>query len=227
MNLTKIDGFFEPSDVKSRVHIIGCGSVGSTVAELLARFGITNFVLYDFDRVEGHNIVNQMFVEKDMGKLKTDATKRIICDINPAAEKTIKTYDEGYTGQRLDGYVFLAVDNIDLRRKICEDNKLNPAIKAVFDFRTGLTDAQHFAADWSSAEMRDNLIESMNFTHEEAEAEVPMSACHVPLCAATTVRMVSGYGVNNFINFVKGDPIAKLILVDAFNFTIDAFLQKK
>ena len=226
MDLTKIEGFFTPSKIRSRVHIIGCGSVGSTIAENLARFGVKDFVLYDFDTVDSHNIVNQMFVMSDMGKMKVDAVKRIITDINPEAESTIVTHPEGYTGQRLDGYVFLAVDNIDLRREICVNNKLNPAIKAVFDVRTGLDTAQHYAADWSKAASRDNLIESMNFTHEEAEAETPMSACHVPLCAATTVRVVSAYAVNNFVNFVNGKPLCRVLVADIFKFDVEAYFEK-
>lgn len=226
MDLTKIDGFFKPSDIRSRVHIIGCGSVGSTVAENLARFGVKDFVLYDFDTVDPHNIVNQMFVQKDMGSMKVDAVKRIITDINPDAESSIVTHPEGYNGQRLDGYVFLAVDNIDLRREICTANKLNPAIKAVFDFRTGLDSAQHYAADWSKARSKEDLIESMNFSHEEANAETPMSACHVPLCAATTVRIISAYGVNNFVNFVKTGKLCKTMIVNMFDFDIEAYFEK-
>ena len=35
MNLAKSLDVFSPHDVKGRIHIIGCGSVGSTIAELL------------------------------------------------------------------------------------------------------------------------------------------------------------------------------------------------
>ena len=35
MNLAKSAEFFNPINVKDRVHIIGCGSVGSAVAEQL------------------------------------------------------------------------------------------------------------------------------------------------------------------------------------------------
>ena len=49
MVLTKSIEYFDPVNVKGKCHIIGCGSVGSTVAALLARLGVTKFVLYDFD----------------------------------------------------------------------------------------------------------------------------------------------------------------------------------
>ena len=61
MNLVKSQDYFNPLDVTKRCHIIGCGSVGSTVAELLIRLGLTKISLYDFDVVSAHNLANQMF----------------------------------------------------------------------------------------------------------------------------------------------------------------------
>ena len=48
MDLSKSYEFFQPDMLTSRVHIIGCGAIGSTVAENLARFGITKITLYDY-----------------------------------------------------------------------------------------------------------------------------------------------------------------------------------
>ena len=223
MDLSKSYDFFKPEMLKERIHIIGCGSVGSTVAELLARFGLTNITLYDFDVVEKHNIVNQMFTANDVGRPKVDAVADIICNINPDAKDCIKTVPEGYSNQRLSGYVFLCVDNIDLRREIATKYEGNTFIKAMFDFRTRLTDAQHYAADWSDNKMVSDLINSMNFTREEAAEATPMSACNVALSVAPTLRIVCSYGVSNFINFVTKGEIKKLVLIDAFNFTVNAF----
>ena len=78
MNLSKSYEFFKPEMLEGRVHIIGCGSVGSTVAENLSRFGVKDIVLYDFDKVEAHNIVNQMFTQADIGKLTTEAVASFI-----------------------------------------------------------------------------------------------------------------------------------------------------
>ena len=59
MNLLKSKDYFSPNKVNGKVHIIGCGSVGSTIAELIARTGIKDICLYDFDTVSPHNIANQ------------------------------------------------------------------------------------------------------------------------------------------------------------------------
>lgn len=224
MNLEKSYDFFQPEKCTDAIHIIGCGSVGATVAECLARFGLTNFRLYDFDIVEPHNLANQMFTTEDLYKLKTERTLEMLCRINPEIRNKAKVFSEGYTGQRLNGYVFLCVDNIDLRRKIASDNQSNPYIKAMFDFRTRLEDAQHYAAAWDDPAMVKSFLSTMDFSHEEAEEETPMSACKVPLSVTPTVRTICSLGCSNFINYVKGGvaKLKKMILMNAFTFEIDA-----
>ena len=223
MNLVKSFEYFNPLNCKGRCHIIGCGSVGSTVAENLARLGITKFTLYDFDVVEAHNITNQMFVNSDIGKEKVDAVADIITAINPDASKDIKICRKGYVNQTLNGYVFLCVDNIDTRRDIVEKSKGNRSIKAMFDFRTRLEDSQHYAADWSNSKDIENLLAQMQFTHEEAHEATPVSACNVELCVAPTVRMLCSTGVANFMNFVNGRPLYKTVFIDSFGLWIDAY----
>lgn len=223
MDLSKSYEFFQPEKDKTRVHIIGCGSVGSTVAENLARFGITNFTLWDFDMVEAHNIANQMFTTKDIGRPKIEAVRDMILRINPEAEPDIKLEPEGWQGKLISGYVFLCVDNIDIRRDFVKKHFDHPFIKAVFDFRTGLTDAQHYAADWRNQKMKEDLLNSMDFTHEEAKAETPVSACNIALSVCPTVRVICAYGVSNFINFAKGGELRKMILADAFRFDLISF----
>ena len=73
MDLSKSYDYFQPEKDTARIHIIGCGSVGATVAENLARCGITKFTLWDFDTVEPHNLANQIFRQHDIGKTKVEA----------------------------------------------------------------------------------------------------------------------------------------------------------
>lgn len=224
MNLIKSLEYFNPLDVKSRCHIIGCGSVGSTVAELLVRLGLTKITLYDFDIVSSHNLANQMFVQADVNRLKIDALKDMLLAINPEAEDELQTVPEGWTEKtRLSGYVFLCVDNIDLRREIATKNKINQSILAMFDFRTRLEDAQHFAADWKDLKQVENFINTMDFTHEEAKKETPVTACNIEMGVAPTVRIICSLGVANFMNFIRGKELKKLILADAFAFEFEAY----
>lgn len=222
MDINKFYEFFQPEKCKETIHIIGCGAVGSTIAELLVRMGLTQFKLYDFDIVEPHNIANQMFRSVDIGKKKTEALAEIMREINPEIEIELS---EGYDGDQLDGYVFMAVDTIVVRRKIVENNMYNPFIKAMFDTRISLTDAQGFAARWDEYKEKQTLLNTMNFTDEEAKAIAPVSACNLELSVAPTVRLICNYIVADFINLLQNniDKFKKIILVqDAFDCKVEA-----
>jgi hypothetical protein len=223
MDLSKSYEYFQPDTVREPLNIVGCGSVGATVAEHLVRLGLTNITLWDMDVVDPHNLTNQIFRHKDIGHPKVEALADILTDINPDIKDKLKLYPKGWSGQQLSGYVFLCVDNIELRRQIVEKHMNNPYIKAMFDFRTRLEDAQHYAADWRDRDMKKNLLSSMEFSHEEAMEETPVSACGVTLGVVTTVRAICALGVINFISFVRGHGIRKLINFDAPHYLLDAF----
>lgn len=221
MNLNKHREFFDPEELKEEIHIIGCGAVGSTIAEQLARLGVKQLHLYDFDVVTEHNITNQMFYAAHVGLTKLKALDEILHAINPEIE--LIHHPEGWEeGTTLSGYVYLAVDDIETRQKIVKDNLFNPTIVAMFDTRMRLTDAQHFAALWN-ADGKKFLQETMNFTKEEAANSTPVSACGTTLSVTPTVRIICSLAVSNLINVILGKEIAKTVLIDAFDMTLDAF----
>lgn len=223
MDLSKSYDFFQPDKDDARIHIVGCGSVGSTIAENLARCGVTKMTLWDFDTVEPRNICNQMFRQQDVGKLKVEALKDILTDINPDIADELEIKPDGWKGKLMSGYVFLCVDNIELRREIVEKHMDSPYVKAMFDVRTMLTGAQHYAADWSNYKMKQDFLKSMQFSHEEAAEETPVSACGVVLGIVTTVRLICGMCVNNFIRFVKEEGLWKFVQIDGFTGILDCF----
>ena len=61
---------------KAKVSILGCGGLGSNIAMILARAGIGEIYLYDFDKVEYSNLNRQNYKISDIGKEKTLATKK-------------------------------------------------------------------------------------------------------------------------------------------------------
>ena len=139
MDLSKSYEFLKPDMVTDRIHIIGCGAVGSTLAENLARFGLTKITLHDFDTVEPKNIANQMFTAEDIGSLKVDALARYLQRINPMIKNDLTVNTEGWKPTtKLTGHVFLCVDSIDLRREITEACFCNPLVKTIWDWKPGL-----------------------------------------------------------------------------------------
>ena len=223
MNLNKSRTFFDPDKFDANIHIIGCGAVGSTIAENLARLGIKELILWDFDDVEEHNIANQMFFVNQINKSKMDAVEEICKMVNP--EISIKKKGI-YTDEILSGYLFICPDSIKVRRAILETNLGNPNILGVFEGRMRLTDAQHFASDWSTLDKKRALLNTMNFTDDEAVADTPVSACGTTLSVNFTVRCLVSLMVANFVKFILTGELQKMITLDLSTFVIDSFKDK-
>lgn len=218
MDLVKHLEYFNPETLRNaEIHVIGLGAIGSHVCEMMARTGILKIDVYDFDTVEEHNLANQNYFADDIGLAKTEATAKNCNRINP--EMQIRMHNKGWEpGTRLSGFVFICVDNIDLRRQIVTDNQYNTTIDAMFDFRMGLEDAQHYACDWSKQENIEAFLSTMNFTHEEAKEAMPISACGTTLSIAATVKSIVCDGISNWINFVRTKQLSKLIMHNAFKY---------
>lgn len=87
------DGMKKLSNAK--VAIFGLGGVGSFVCEGLARSGIGNFILVDYDKVDESNINRQLIATvKTIGRYKVDLMKERILEINPDAN--VEVYKEFY-----------------------------------------------------------------------------------------------------------------------------------
>ena len=93
-----------------RVVIIGLGSFGSHVAVELAKSGVGRFSLWDFDRVELHNLMRHSCGINDLGRLKTDAIKDCILGKNPYASVDLFPCDITQNSERLAG----EIDSSDL-----------------------------------------------------------------------------------------------------------------
>ena len=67
----------------SRVGIAGVGGLGSTVAVALARVGVGELVIADFDVVEPSNLNRQQYFVDQLGHYKVDALTETLRRINP------------------------------------------------------------------------------------------------------------------------------------------------
>ncbi|GMQ58208.1 thiamine biosynthesis protein ThiF [Vallitalea sediminicola] len=76
---------------KGKVAIAGLGGLGSNIAIMLARTGIGELFLVDFDIVEPSNLNRQCYNISHLGMPKTEALKQQIKEINPYVEVKIKT----------------------------------------------------------------------------------------------------------------------------------------
>ena len=122
----------------AKVAVFGLGGVGSFVCEGLARSGVGNFVLVDFDKVDESNINRQLIANVNtIGEYKVDLMKERILQINPDAK--VEAYREFFTDSKRDiitenlSYVVDCVDTVMAKIAIiCRCDELDvPIISAM------------------------------------------------------------------------------------------------
>ena len=87
----------------ARVIIFGVGGVGSWCAESLVRSGIRHLTIVDSDRVCITNVNRQaMATTGTVGRVKVEALKERLLEINPAAE--ITTIQEIFSADTADSF---------------------------------------------------------------------------------------------------------------------------
>lgn len=67
----------------AKVAIVGLGGLGSNVALWLARLGVGQLLLYDFDKVELSNLNRQYYFLEDVGQYKATALLGHLKAVNP------------------------------------------------------------------------------------------------------------------------------------------------
>jgi molybdopterin/thiamine biosynthesis adenylyltransferase len=137
LEFTRQNNIFNPKDQKSKIHILGAGSTGSFIALTLAKLGFDNINIYDFDKIEAHNIPNQFYRTEDIGKHKTEAIKDIVkgfseLDLNAENIKINKDTDLGI---ELNSIVIFCLDNIKTRALVYDMIKDYPIF--LIDTRMG------------------------------------------------------------------------------------------
>ncbi len=119
---------------KSQVAVVGIGGVGGYVCLMLARCGIENLTLVDFDKVDETNINRQVVANtKTVGQFKTQIMKQQILEINPKCKVT--TYDERLCSENIEqiitknfDYVVDAIDDISNKVNLikhCKEKNIN------------------------------------------------------------------------------------------------------
>lgn len=99
---------------QAKVAVVGLGGVGGVCAIALARSGISNFVLCDFDKVNISNFNRQVVASySNLDEYKVDVIEKMILDINKDA-KIVKIKEPFNSESTLFNYEFdYLVDAID------------------------------------------------------------------------------------------------------------------
>ena len=132
--------------------IIGAGSLGSSFlsaglicGKMSETLGFRRIYIYDFDKVEPRNLLNQMYRPKDVGESKISAIENIIQQFSES--KIIPKNEKVGPKSNLSGVIVTLVDNMDARRQIFELCRYRADIPYYVDARTGLNEAYVVAFD--------------------------------------------------------------------------------
>lgn len=226
-NLTKHSEIFNQGMLENTpVHIIGCGATGSNIAFQLAKLGIPELHLYDMDKVEEHNIANQMFSESDIGRNKAVALKDILhrfgaSEITSIGAHTEKV-DENYIAENpLTGIIFCATDTMGSRKEIFEAAAYaNVGVKRWIEMRLSLS----YVMIYSIRPTNLNECEKYAQTLYSSEEVVETSACGTSQTAMPTASILAGacvWEMLNDLNSASGSDIDhNEILIDIPTWTI-------
>ena len=138
------------------VLIVGLGGVGGYALESLARSGIGNFILIDYDKIDISNLNRQIITNNDnIGMGKAMVAKERILSINPSCN--VITYDVFLNDENINildnhniGYIVDACDSVNTKKLLIDyainkdiniissmgtANKLDPSKLAILDIR--------------------------------------------------------------------------------------------
>ncbi len=172
-----------------RVDMIGAGATGSRVVLSLAKLGVKNIHCWDFDKVEEHNVANQIFGNSDVGSLKVEALAAIM---KATTGVEIHTHEERVDGsQELGEVVFLLTDTMSSRKEIW-DKGLKFKLKTQFLVETRMS-ADSGRVYALNPNKPGHIKEYEKTLYSDSEAEV--SACGASVSVGPTAEIISGLAV--------------------------------
>ena len=179
------------------VTIIGAGAVGSFTCLTLTKMGVTDITVYDGDTVEEHNLPNQWYRSRDLGRKKVEALAEIILDFT---DVTLTTRPFPYTNQSLTSIVICCVDTMDTRLLIWREvRKCKP--EQYIDSRMGAEVGKiHVVTPSDPASCR----------RYEEDLYPSSEALHAPCTAKATVYCAAGLGAfigGTVAGYILGRPI--------------------
>ena len=213
-NFSRHAELFNPEAFTEKVTVIGCGATGSWLVLALARLGIQNITVYDFDIVEEHNIPNQAFGLSQIGMNKAEAIQQLV------KEQTgydIVAKPVAFERQPLSDYVYCMVDSMAVRKNIWQNAvQLKPRIKHYVEPRMGLELGRIYNVD------------PMNMLHVKAYPETlygdenaEVSACGTSLTVVSSAMHIASVCTRQLITVANGGTPDNEIIIDmAYNNTI-------
>ncbi|MNJ94833.1 thiamine biosynthesis protein ThiF [compost metagenome] len=200
------------------IHIIGVGAIGSLVALNLAKMGLTNQVVYDFDTVSVENMSCQFYRHKDIGKSKVHALHELIKDFT---NEEIIPVESRWTPDpsRISGTVVIAVDDMEARKSISEDLRSHINVSHFIDTRMGLEDAALYVMNPHDEKDRETYGKTL-YSNQEAVQERCTAKATI-----YTASMLAGFAAKAVKNLVCGEAYPRVSLWSVQNNSLSSWVR--
>lgn len=169
INNVRHSGIFNASDFS--VALIGAGGIGSPTALALAKMGIPDIVVFDFDQVDSENVSCQMYGNEDIGMWKVEALKSLV---SRYADDVIFPVAQRINGEHVDlgGFdiIISAVDSLKARKDIWREVKLSECAWYL-DARMGSEIAQLLSVDLRNSDWYESVLYAIS------DEDVPDEPC--------------------------------------------------
>jgi len=119
------------------VTVIGAGGIGSFTLLALAKMGVTELTVFDADRVEEHNLPNQLYSITDIGLPKVEAARSLGAMFSDANVYGIMGNVTKELDYKFEGVVVSGVDSMASRKEIWSKVKMKGAVQLYVDARMG------------------------------------------------------------------------------------------
>lgn len=206
-----------------RIGVVGCGSMGSKIAVMLARSGAKRFLLVDDDIMLFDNLVRHELDWREIGTHKVDSVARRIQLVNPGATCERRRHQLG--GQESSGSVETLIENL-AECDLVIDATANPIAfnylcAAVAVAKTALVWAEVFGGGFGG------LIARHRPGHEPDPAS--MRRIIEAWCAGQgkpIPRAVTGYGGTEGGVLIADDADVTVIAAHAARLAIDTLIAR-
>jgi adenylyltransferase/sulfurtransferase len=235
-----LPGFGEQGQRKllaSKALILGCGALGTVIANMLARAGVGRLVIADRDFIEITNLQRQvLFDEVDVADAipKAEAAKRKIAKINSQVEVTAVVDDVNHTNiERLAAGCDIIVDGVDNfeTRFIANDTAVKLGAPYVYGGAVGTVGMSyailpHTAQGDSPWERAGRATPCLRCIFEQAPPPGMNPTCETAGVLGPVVSIVANYQVNEALKILTGNWEAvcpTMLSIDTWQNTIRQF----
>ena len=204
---------------EARVLVLGCGALGTVVADMLARAGVGRLVIVDRDFVETTNLQRQvLFDENDVAEAlpKAEAARRKLARINSEVDVTA-IIDDMNAGnmERYAAGVDLIVDGLDNfeTRYLANDYAVKHGVPYVYGGAVGTTGAAYAIlphtergdAPWERLAEGSKATPCLKCLFEEAPPPGTMPTCDTVGVLGPAVAIVANFEAAEALKILTGN----------------------